>query len=37
MGNDSVTTCVRENGVVRLYSSFNERRANYRDGVVSIN
>lgn len=33
MGNDSVMECIRENGNIRLYSSWNERRTNYRDEV----
>ncbi len=35
MGDDSVMECIREDGVVRLYSSWNERRTNYRNDVVS--
>ncbi len=35
MGDDSVMECIRENGTIRLYSSWNERRTNYRNDVVS--
>lgn len=35
MGEDSVMECIQEDGVVRAYTSWNNRRSNTRAAVVS--
>lgn len=36
MGGDSVMECIIDNGNVLLFTSYNNRRSNIRDGVVRL-